>query len=103
MPFSGRFISFFTVNITTKYTKKSSDFYYITTKYTKKSSDFYFIFKIRELEFQLGNTRIAKSFPLFNENFILFLTPMLLACYKPSGISSFDVVKIIRTHFQNKV
>lgn len=42
-------------------------------------------------------------FLLFNEIFILFLTPMLLACYKPSGISSFDVVKIIRTHFQNKV
>lgn len=28
---------------------------------------------------------------------------MLLACIKPSGISSFDVVKIIRTHFQDKV
>lgn len=28
---------------------------------------------------------------------------MLLACDKPSGISSFDVVKIIRTHFQEKV
>ena len=28
---------------------------------------------------------------------------MLVACDKPSGISSFDVVKIIRTHFQDKV
>lgn len=28
---------------------------------------------------------------------------MLLVCAKPSGISSFDVVKIIRTHFQDKV
>lgn len=28
---------------------------------------------------------------------------MLLACHKPKGISSFDVVKIIRTHFQDKV
>lgn len=28
---------------------------------------------------------------------------MLLACNKPSWISSFDVVKIIRTHFQEKV
>ena len=28
---------------------------------------------------------------------------MLIACDKPSGISSFDVVKIIRTHFQDKV
>ena len=28
---------------------------------------------------------------------------MLVACNKPSGISSFDVVKIIRTHFQDKV
>lgn len=28
---------------------------------------------------------------------------MLLACHKPTWISSFDVVKIIRTHFQDKV
>ena len=28
---------------------------------------------------------------------------MLVACNKPSWISSFDVVKIIRTHFQDKV
>lgn len=28
---------------------------------------------------------------------------MLVACDKPSGISSFDVVKIIRTHFQDNV
>ena len=28
---------------------------------------------------------------------------MLLACKKPCWISSFDVVKIIRTHFQEKV
>jgi tRNA pseudouridine synthase B len=28
---------------------------------------------------------------------------MLIACDKPSGISSFDVVKIIRTYFQDKV
>lgn len=28
---------------------------------------------------------------------------MLIACNKPKGISSFDVVKIIRTHFHDKV
>lgn len=28
---------------------------------------------------------------------------MLIACNKPTGITSFDVVKIIRTHFQDKV
>ena len=35
--------------------------------------------------------------------FILGFKKMLVACNKPSGISSFDVVKIIRTHFQDKV
>ena len=54
-------------------------------------------------EQKLLSLKKVSFFLLFNENFILFLTSMLLACYKPSGISSFDVVKIIRTHFQNKV
>ena len=34
---------------------------------------------------------------------LFFLISMLLACVKPKWISSFDVVKIIRTHFQEKV
>lgn len=42
-------------------------------------------------------------FLLFTQIFIFFLTSMLLACVKPKWISSFDVVKIIRTHFQEKV
>lgn len=54
-------------------------------------------------EQKLLSLKKVSFFLLFNENFILFLTSMLLACYKPSGISSFDVVKIIRTHFQDKV
>ena len=54
-------------------------------------------------EQKLLSLKKVSFFLLFNENFILFLTLMLLACYKPSGISSFDVVKIIRTHFQDKV
>ena len=42
-------------------------------------------------------------FLLFTQIFIFFLTSMLLACVKPTWISSFDVVKIIRTHFEEKV
>ena len=42
-------------------------------------------------------------FLLFTQIFIFFLTSMLLACVKPKWISSFDVVKIIRTHFEEKV
>ena len=52
-----------------------------------------FLFLLEKIE----RFPIVRLFLVFKSNL------MLLACHKPTWISSFDVVKIIRTHFQDKV